>query len=77
MSDLSVITSGVEIKNFCNHFNWSSDADTLGIQLTFDSIKDIPEGAVVSMLWSGKEYFRGIVLKQIQKDGLTHILFRL
>lgn len=67
MSDLSVITSGVEIKNFCNDFNWSSDADTLGIQLTFDSIKDIPEGAVVSMLWSGKEYFRGIVLKQIQK----------
>lgn len=74
MSDLSVITSGVEIKNFCNDFNWSSDADTLGIQLTFDSIKDIPEGAVVSMLWSGKEYFRGIVLKQIQKRWIYSYL---
>ena len=76
MSDLSVITSGIEIKNFCNDFNWRSDSDTLGVQLTFDSIKEIAEGAVVSMLWSGKEYFRGIVIKKTQKRWIYSYLIQ-
>lgn len=74
MSDLSVITSGIEIKNYCNDFNWSSDADTLGVQLTFESIKEISEGAVVSMFWSGKEYFRGVVIKKIKKRWIYSYL---
>ena len=74
MSDLSIITSNTEIKNYCNDISWSSNSDTLGIQLKFESIKEIAEGAVVSMLWSGKEYFRGVVIKKIQKRWIYSYL---
>lgn len=67
MADLSIVTSNTEIKNYCNNISWTNDTDTLGTQMTFDCLKDINEGAVVSMFWSGNEYFRGVAIDKDEK----------
>lgn len=61
MDTIRLITQNTDIMPYTNNISWSNDVDTLGTQMTFDSAKDIPDGAVISMFFNDAEYFRGIV----------------
>ncbi|MZK51869.1 XkdQ/YqbQ family protein [Clostridium beijerinckii] len=67
MDSIKVVTSNVDISNFSNNYSWTNDTDTLGTQLTFDSIKNIADSAVVSLYFNGAEYFRGVVVDKDTK----------
>lgn len=67
MDLIKVVTSNVDISNFSNNYSWTNDTDTLGTQLTFDSIKNIADSAVVSLYFNGAEYFRGVVIDKDTK----------
>lgn len=62
-----IIVNSVDIIAYCNNIGWNSDADSLGTQLSFDSIKEIITGSVVQLFNDDIEIFRGIALKPIQK----------
>lgn len=62
-----IIVENTDIINYCNNITWNNDADTLGTQLNFDSIKDIAVGSVVSLFNESREIFRGIAIKPSQK----------
>lgn len=64
-----LITKNVNIIDSSNNISWYSDSDTLGTQLTFDSIKDLCEGQVVSLYESDSELIRGIVIKKTFKEN--------
>lgn len=57
-----LITNNTDIMYNSNNVSWNSDRDTLGMQFTFDSIKDLYEGQVVSLFSDSRELIRGIVL---------------
>lgn len=59
-----LVTSNADIMYNSNNVSWNSDKDTLGSQFTFDSIKDLYDGQVVSLFSDDKELIRGIVLKK-------------
>lgn len=59
-----LMTKGIDILPYCNNLSWSSDVDTLGTQITFDSDKDLLEGQVVSLFETDTEKIRGIVIKK-------------
>ena len=59
-----LMTKNADIIGSCNNISWSSDKDTLGTQLTFDSIKDLFEGQMVSLYESDNELIRGIVINK-------------
>jgi hypothetical protein len=67
MDSIKVVTSNVDISNFSNNYSWTNDTDTLGTQLTFDSMKNIADSAVVSLYFNGAEYFRGVVVDKDTK----------
>lgn len=50
-----------EITGRCNNISWQSDVEALGAQITFDSLYDIPEGAIVSTVFDGREDIRAII----------------
>lgn len=62
-----LIVQNTDIINYCENITWNSDADTLGTQLSFDTIKEFPTGTVVSLFNDSKELFRGIAFKPVQK----------
>ncbi len=62
-----LMVNGVDIINDSNTITWSSDSDSLGTQLSFDSIKEIPTGTVVQLFNDDVEIFRGVTLKPTQK----------
>lgn len=59
-----LITANTDILYNSKSLAWSSDMDTLGTQLTFESIKDLYEGQVVSLFNDSKELIRGIIIKK-------------
>lgn len=59
-----VVFNGVDILKKSNNTSWNSDTDTLGMQVTFDSLVNLTEGSIISFLISSKEYFRGIIIKK-------------
>lgn len=59
-----IIFNGMNILAKSNNISWSSDTDTLGMQVTFDSLVNLTEGSIISFLISNKEYFRGIIIKK-------------
>lgn len=61
-----LITNNADILPFSNNLCWSSDSDTLGTQITFDTTIDLKECQVVSLYESDKEKIRGVV---IHKNG--------
>ena len=67
MDSIKVVTSNVDISNFSNNYSWTNDTDTLGTQLTFDSIKNAADSAVVSLYFNSTEYFRGVVIDKDTK----------
>lgn len=62
-----IIVNNVDIIKDCDNITWNNDSDSLGTQLSFDSIKEIPVGTVVQLFNDDNEIFRGIALKPIQK----------
>lgn len=62
-----IIVNGTDIIQYCNSIAWNCDSDSLGTQLSFDSIKEIPTGTVIQLFNDNTEIFRGIALKPIQK----------
>lgn len=59
-----LIAGGIDILSKSNNLSWNSDIDTLGIELSFDSLYSLPEGIVTSLYINNKEYTRGIVIKK-------------
>ena len=64
-----LITKNADIINNTNNISWSSDIDTLGTQLTFDTIKDLSEGQVVSLWQDSDEIIRGIVIRKNENEN--------
>ncbi|WP_171773637.1 XkdQ/YqbQ family protein [Clostridium beijerinckii] len=62
-----LMVNGINIINDSDNITWNSDSDSLGTQLSFDSIKEILTGTVVHLFNDDIEIFRGITLKPIQK----------
>lgn len=62
-----IIVNNINIIDYCNTITWSSDSDSLGTQLGFESTKEIETGTVVQLFNNDTEIFRGIALKPIQK----------
>lgn len=51
-----------DVLDYSNNLTWNSSASTLGATLSFDSLVDIPMGAVISLIIDGIEAFRGTVV---------------
>ncbi|AQS09689.1 hypothetical protein CLOBY_18200 [Clostridium saccharobutylicum] len=62
-----LIVNNEDIIKYSNNIGWNSDSDSLGTQLSFDSIKEIVTGTVVQLFNDSTEIFRGIALKPTQK----------
>ncbi|EKQ51392.1 MULTISPECIES: hypothetical protein [unclassified Clostridium] len=62
-----LIVNNTDIINCSNTISWNNDSDSLGTQLSFDSIKEIATGNVVQLFNNDSEIFRGIALKPTQK----------
>ncbi len=65
-----LVTNRVDILPCSNNLSWESNADTLGTQLTFDTIKDLAEGQVVSLYESDTELIRGIIIHKSDKTNI-------
>lgn len=63
-----LITKNADILYNSNNISWNSDIDTLGTQLTFDSIKDLCEGQAVSLYEGDSELIRGIVINKSNNE---------
>lgn len=64
-----LICNGSDVIYNSNTLSWNSDIDTLGTQLSFDSIKDLKEGLVVSLFNGSRELIRGIILKKTIRNS--------
>lgn len=59
-----LIAKNIDILPKSNNVSWSSDIDTLGTELSFDSLYDLAEGTVVSLVINNKEYLRTMIIKK-------------
>ena len=59
-----LIANNTDILPKSNSISWTSDIDTLGTELLFDSLVDLSEGTIVSLYNNNKEYIRAIVIKK-------------
>lgn len=64
-----LITGGIDILYNSNNLSWGDTSDSLGTQLTFDSIKNLYMQQVVSLYLFDKEIFRGVVIDKTEKSG--------
>lgn len=64
-----LVTKNADILYNSNSLSWNSDADTLGTQLSFDSIKNLCEGQVVSLYEGENELIRGIIIEKYDKKN--------
>lgn len=70
-----LIVNEIDIISSSNNISWSSDSDTLGTQLTFESIKDLREGAVISFFNDYRELIRGRIIKKvINRDTFNYVV---
>lgn len=67
MATYQLRVNSINVLDKSNNITWASNADTFGVELSFDSLYDIPEGALVSLYINNKEHFRGVVLTK--SDG--------
>lgn len=61
-----LMVNGIDILPKSNNVAWNSDIDTLGTELSFDSLYSLVEGSVVSFYYNGKEYIRAVVVKKTE-----------
>ena len=64
-----LVCNGSDIIYNSNTLNWNSDTDTLGTQLSFESIKDLQEGIIISLFNDNKELIRGIIIKKTIRNN--------
>lgn len=64
-----LVTDGMDILYNSNNLSWGDTSDSLGTQLTFDSIKNLYMQQVVSLFLFDKEIFRGVVINKTEKRG--------
>lgn len=55
-------TKGKDILKTSNNLSWGTSSDTLGSQLSFDSLEDLSMGQIVKFFIDGYEVFRGVVV---------------
>jgi len=60
----NLIGMGIDLLPFSNNISWSSSVDTLGVELSFDSLKNIPEGEVVMLYVNGNIEFVGLIVRK-------------
>lgn len=53
-----LIARNIDILPRSNNISWSSDIDTLGTELSFDSMYDLADGTIVSLYINNKEFLR-------------------
>jgi len=61
-----LIYNGIDILPKSNNLSWENDIDTLGIMLSFDSLYNVPVGAIISLYINNKEYTRGIIVDKTE-----------
>ncbi|NFO89155.1 hypothetical protein FDC58_17755 [Clostridium botulinum] len=59
-----LVTDNIDIMYNSNNIQWNTDTDTLGTQMSFDTIKDLYEGQVVSLFSDDRELVRGIIVEK-------------
>ena len=59
-----LITGNSDIMYNSNSVTWQSDVDTLGSQVSFESMKDLFEGALVSLFSDKRELVRSVIIKK-------------
>lgn len=70
-----LVTNNTDILNNSNNLSWSSDIDTLGTQISFDTIKNLEYGQVVSLWETDTELIRGIVKdKTAKKNTFNYVV---
>lgn len=47
-----------------NNIGWSSNSDTLGTELKFDSLYNLPEGSIISLYINNFEFLRTIIVSK-------------
>jgi hypothetical protein len=62
-----LLVNNIDILPKSNNLGWNSDIDTLGTELSFDSLYNIPEGTVVSLHINNNEHIRAVVVKKSEK----------
>jgi hypothetical protein len=62
-----LLVNNIDILPKSNNLGWNSDIDTLGTELSFDSLYNIPEGTVVSIHINNNEHIRAVVVKKSEK----------
>lgn len=60
-----LLAAGRDITGKCNNITWGTDADTLGAQIDFESLYDLPEGTILSTVFRGKEDIRAIITGKV------------
>lgn len=61
-----LVTDGTDILYNSNNLSWGDTSDSLGTQLSFDSIKNLYMQQVVSLYLFDKEIFRGVVINKTE-----------
>ena len=64
-----LITDGMNILYNSNNLSWGDTSDSLGTQLSFESIKNLYMQQIVSLFLFDKEIFRGVVINKTEKRG--------
>lgn len=64
-----LVTDGTDILYNSNNLSWSDTDDSLGTQLSFESIKNLYMQQVVSLYLFDKEIFRGVVINKTERRG--------
>lgn len=62
-----LIVDGNDILYNSNNLSWGDTSDSLGTQLSFDTLKDLYMQQVVSLYLFDKEIFRGVVINKTEK----------
>lgn len=71
-----LIVNNTTILPRSGNLSWSSDIDTLGTELSFESLFNLAEGSIVSFFINNKEYFRGIIVKKSEsKFTYSYVAF--
>lgn len=71
-----LIVNNTNILPRSGNLSWSSDIDTLGTELSFESLFNLAEGSIVSLFINNKEYFRGIIVKKSEsKFTYSYVAF--
>lgn len=62
MANYKLLVNSTNVLDKTNNITWTSNADSFGVELSFDSLYNLPTGAIVSLYINNKEHFRGIIL---------------